>query len=471
MQLVKSTIFDRTKTFFFSYKTLLVFLFVYLMIQPQSGWTQDNSPYSRYGIGDLVPPTNVNSRAMGGIAAGVNDPLSINFNNPATYSMFQSKKESNSKKLSWGRAVLDLGVNFDNRTLRQNDIADKFVAKNALFSYLQVGVPIKENLGFSFGLRPVSRISYKINKTELLYDPNTHLPIDSAQTEYSGDGGAYLATLGAGYKIVKNFSIGFNAGYMFGKKDYSTRRALINDTVSYQQSNSETKASFGNLFFNAGFQYYAKLNNNIRLTIGAYGNWQQKLNASEDIIRETFLRDPTQGDIRLDSVSEQKNIKGKIIYPSSYGIGFSLEKPSIGKNRGWQFGMDLVQSNWNNYRYYNETDSVHNTWELRLGGQLMPVMSTTKKSYWNFVSYRAGFFIGPDYIQVQNNKLQRYGISLGVGLPVAFTRQNPNQATIINITTEYSKRGNNSNLLQENLFRVSFGFALSDLWFIKRRYD
>lgn len=78
--------------------------------------------------------------------------------------------------------------------------------------------------------------------------------------------------------------------------------------------------------------------------------------------------------------------------------------------------------------------------------------------------------MGPDYIKVQE-KLPQYGITLGMGLPLSYTRQNPNQATMINITAEYIKRGNNSNLLKENLFRLSIGFALSDLWFIKRKYD
>ncbi|MBS1919902.1 MAG: hypothetical protein JST17_06600 [Bacteroidetes bacterium] len=440
------------------------------MIHPQSGWAQDNSPYSRYGLGDIVPSTNVGSRAMGGIAAGYSDPLSINFNNPASYALFQSKKEEKSRKLSWGRALLDIGVNLENRTLSENNIPDKFVAKNALFSYLQVGLPVGEKLGLSFGLRPITRISYKINQIGMLYDPNTQQPIDSALTEYNGNGGTYLASLGAGYKIFKNFSIGFNAGYLFGNKDYSTKRTFLNDSVTYQQSNHETKASFGNIYFNAGVQYYTQINRNIKLTLGAYGNWGQKLNASQDIIRETFVRDPSFGDIRLDSVYEQNNSKGKIIYPASYGVGFTLEKPSDGKNRGWQFGADLVQTQWSNYRYYNEPDSVHNKWELRLGGQLWPALSSTKKGYWNYVSYRAGFFIGPDYLKINNN-LQQYGISLGVGLPLAYTRQNPNQTTMINVTAEYIKRGNNSNLLKENLFRLSVGFALSDLWFIKRKYD
>src|SRR5687768_9369456 len=65
---------------------------------------QDNSPYSRYGIGDLVPSTHIIGRAMGGISAGYNDVLSINLNNPASYSSFQTFLEPKSKKLLSGRA-------------------------------------------------------------------------------------------------------------------------------------------------------------------------------------------------------------------------------------------------------------------------------------------------------------------------------------------------------------------------------
>ncbi|MFI5133881.1 MAG: hypothetical protein ACHQEB_06065 [Chitinophagales bacterium] len=445
----------------------MIFIF---MLGKSTVFAQDNSPYSRYGLGDLVSPTNVTNRGMGGLAAGYSDILSINFNNPASYSLFQSKKEQNSKKLSWGRALLDLGLNFDNRTLHEQNVPEKFIAKNALFSYLQLGVPLKSNWGLSFGLRPISRISYKINRVERLIDPISQQPIDSALTEFSGDGGASLATIGTGYKFNKNFSAGFNVGYLFGKKDYATKRAFINDTVDYEQSNHETKTSYGNLFFNAGIQYFIQLNKTISMTWGAYGNWNQKLNASQDIIRETFLRDPTLGDVRLDSVSEQLNIKGKIIYPASYGVGFVTQKEADIKKRGWQLGIDFTQTNWSQYRYYGQSDSVQNKWELRVGGQSLPATIPASKNYWSAVSFRAGFFIGPDYIRVQK-KLPQFGASFGMGLPFAYNRLNPNQATVVDLAFEYIKRGNNSNLLRENLFRVSVGFSLSDLWFLKRKYD
>ena len=59
---------------------------------------QDNSPYSRYGLGDLTPSTNIVNRGMGGFSAAYADPLSVNFNNPASYSGFLAYIEQKSKR-------------------------------------------------------------------------------------------------------------------------------------------------------------------------------------------------------------------------------------------------------------------------------------------------------------------------------------------------------------------------------------
>src|SRR6218665_3873836 len=189
-------------------------------------FSQDNSPYSRYGLGDLVPGTNANSRGMGGIAAGITDlpaPFTINYSNPASYSFFQASRELKSKKLAAGRAILDVGINLDNRTLVEPNNTEKFGTSNLLFSHVQIGVPLRRNWGLSFGIRPVARISYLITKTERLIDPNTGLSIDSAATTNQGDGGAYLPNIGTGYKfyIGKNnvIALGASLGYLFGSKD------------------------------------------------------------------------------------------------------------------------------------------------------------------------------------------------------------------------------------------------------------
>ena len=434
---------------------------------------QDNSPYSRYGLGDIVPSTNINSRGMGSIAAGYNDILSINFNNPASYGYFQTVKEPNAKKILYGRAILDVGLNFETRTLREPNSVDKFSAGNALFSHVQIGVPLSQNWGLSFGLRPMTRINYQLIKSEQLIDPDTGLPIDSSLTLNQGEGGSYLASFGIGHKMNlgtnNSLSLGINGGYLFGNQEYNTRRSLYNSAVLYTSGNIQTKTSYGNLFFNTGLQYQAKLNKGLFLTIGAYGNWQQTINATMDNIRGTYYFDESSGYVTLDSVYAQKNIKGEIIYPSSYTGGFVLERPLTAKKSGWLFGIDYMVGNWSDYRFYGQPDlNVQDKWELRAGAQLKPA---PKGNYFSTVSYRVGTFFGPDYIHV-NEKLPVYGISFGMGLPVFnYNRQSAGQATLVNLAMEFIKRGNNNNALKENMFRISAGFAFSDFWFRKRKYD
>ena len=86
-----------------------------------------------------------------------------------------------------------------------------------IFSYLQLGVPLKKNWGLVFGLRPLTTINYKIDRNERLYDPNTGSMIDSARTRFSGEGGSFLFNTGTGF-AVWNFSVGINAGLFVWQK-------------------------------------------------------------------------------------------------------------------------------------------------------------------------------------------------------------------------------------------------------------
>ncbi len=471
---IKEALADRMKMipFYISSRFLFkLFLACGVQLAACSGvFSQDNSPYSRYGIGDLHPRTNILNRGMGGISAAYANRFSINFNNPASYSTFESVTEARSNKSATGRVLLDVGVNFDSRTLREANNPEKFTSPNAYFSYLQLGIPIRKNWGITIGLRPVSRIGYRIERRERLFDPITSLPIDSAVTEFKGDGGAYLPSIGTGF-AVKNLSIGFNFGYLFGKKDYSTRRTLINDSVEYQRSNHQTKSSFGDIFLNGGIQYKVDINKSTSFRIGAYGNLKHELNARRDIIRETFTRTADVGDFRLDSVSETLDEKGIIIYPSHFGAGVVLERVATDKKGGWLIGADYVMNGWDDYRFYGQTDAVRNNWQFKFGGQVKPAFGTR---YWNFVEYRVGVSIGEDYVYL-NKKLPELGFSFGMGLPVLYLkdpqRRFRTQQTMINLSMEYIKRGNNDNLLKEDLFRLSVGFSLSDFWFTKKKYD
>lgn len=227
-------------------KFLLV-LFVALGLQTTLV-AQENSPYSRYGIGDLTPNHNVLSRGMGGITAGYADRLSINFTNPASLS-------------SLSLTAFEVGGDIDIRTLKSTNPLGKFKSANTLISYVALGFPIASakmkkkdiNWGLTFGLRPVSRVNYKILKSSRLGN------IDSLNTTFEGEGGVNQFFIGTGIK-VKNVSFGITTGYMFGNKDYSTKLEFISDTTPYYRSNSATNTRFGSVFLNAGVQYETILN-------------------------------------------------------------------------------------------------------------------------------------------------------------------------------------------------------------------
>lgn len=473
MQLANSITHKRINTLRGFYLTV----FMAVLVVPATVSAQDNSPYSRFGIGDLVPASSMTSRGMAGISAGYTDYLSINFNNPASLFNFQTSPQPNGNKINSGRMIFDVGTNVDSRSMTDNTNGKTFTASNALFSYAYLGMPLRKNWGLAFGLRPVSRVSYKIFRNQRLYDPITGAPIDSATTRFEGDGGSYLANMATGFTVFRkkkfdieeNLSIGGSFGYYFGKKDYSSKRTLVNDTVEYFQGNYQTKTSYGNFYYDLGIQYRSVLSKNMLLTVGAFGKLQQKMNARQDRIRETFYYDQSIGDIRLDSVSDVKDVQGKINMPGSFTAGFTLQKLAISPKEGsWMIGVDVLTQNWETYTFYGLKDSLRNRVEVKVGAQYNPAYG---KSYFSKVAYRAGIFFGPDYINV-GGKIPMFGVTGGLALPVKNqNRLAPYQASVLNLGLEFVRRGNANTLVKENLFRISLGFSLSDFWFIKRKYD
>lgn len=446
---------------------------------------QDNSPYSRYGLGDLMPSNNTTTRGMGGISAAYTDIFSINFSNPASYSQFQAAREAHSKKLSYGRVVLDVGINYTGRTLVAPNTTSRFTSSDLLFSYLQLGMPIRRNWGISFGLRPVSRISYMINRFERLKDPSSGANIDSSVTQFRGTGGAYLPTIGTGfgftvgskktakYENESTVSLGVNGGYLFGSRENTALRNLINDSVNYYASEHTTNTSFGDLYFNSGLQFQSRhydlvKKNTTIFRFGLSGNWEQSIKGNKDTLRRTYTLGSAGETLQIDSVYQSSGLDGTILLPSSYKLGFVLQRTNLNFS-GWLFGLDYTRGSWSKYRFFGQQDETRDNWMINVGGQIQP---KPKANYFSNVVYRFGLFTGQDYIRPQGQDLPLMGVSFGMGLPIAsHTRLTLNQSTMVNVALEYTKRGNNDNLLKENLFRVSLGFNFTDLWFGKKKYD
>lgn len=450
---------------------LILTLFIYT-----SATAQENSPYSRYGLGDIVPGQNIMARGMGGISAGFSDNEVVNFINPASYGNFNYYDSSIMKRIAMApsRTIFDFGFEIDTRNLKQIDPAAKFSATNLIVSYVQLGLPIrlrKANkkgvfLGMNFGLRPVSRINYKVLTTERLQG------VDSIGSLYEGSGGVNEALVGAGLRI-KNFNIGFNTGYRFGNKKFNTIRSILNDTVYHYQSNSETSSNFGGLFYTLGTQYEFKFKRNPAepargavLRLGAYASLKQTLNASQDVLRQTVKYDVENGIYQVDSIFKSTS-DGKVQYPLTWGAGFTYRDSS----GHWTVGADYETTSWKDYRFFGEKDSVQNSWRIHAGFEYYPAERTTPiRKYFSFVKYRAGFYYGPSYVNI-GNSMPEYAFTAGLGIPLKLRPSYGNdQYSYLNTTFEFGSRGNKSTNLRESFFRISFGLSLSDIWFNRSKY-
>ena len=365
--------------------------------------------------------------------------------------------------------IFDIAGEVDNRTLKSNNAPSKYNATNTLISYLQIGFPITpkrmlakgNSLNFAFGLRPVTRINYKIEADKRLTG------IDSVNTLFEGTGGISQANISIGTKI-KNFSFGASTGYSFGNRLNNTRLSFLSDTIKYSQSNTQSESRFGGFFLTLGAQYGIRLKNKNVLRLGAFTNLQQKLKGKRDNINETFIYNGSGNTIAIDTITSSLNERGTITLPATYTAGFTYTTPH------WIVGADLDYAAWNKYSYFGAKDAVQNNITIHVGGQYFPASSSTASTkYWSFVKYRAGLFFGNDQVKLNNANRPNYGITLGASLPLtSFQRLRLGEFVTLNTGVEIGQRGNKqSQSLREGVLRFDFGISMSASWFQKRKYD
>lgn len=426
---------------------------LFILLIPATGFAQLNSPYSRYGVGNLVPQSNIAFRGMGGVSAAVADFTSQNTINPASYSAL-------------AQTTLDFGLEYNGMNLKSKQPIESFKSNYAIFSYLNIGIPLlngnkrafrnKTAWGLSFGLKPVTKINYKISE-------HSRNSIDSVSSIYEGQGGINKAYIGSALQL-KNFSFGFNTGYLFGEKDYSTQLSFNNDSVQYSKANYANKGQFGGLFFDLGAQYKVRLKKETYLRLGAYTNLKSTYTAKRDEIRETFVYGEFDDINRIDSVYEKIGEKGKISLPATYGFGMAYEDEHL------LAGIDYETTQWSDYRFFGQQDLTRNSWIAKAGFQYYPATASST-GYFSHVKYRLGFAFGNDYIKV-DNKLPFYTITAGGAFPLKLRRTfYERQFSIMNVTFEYGSRGNKNNNITESTYKLSFGFSLSDLWFLRKKYE
>jgi hypothetical protein len=392
-----------------------------------------NSPYSRFGVGDLEPGGFAINKSMGGIGIAIREPNQINYLNPASYTT------QDSMSFIW-----DIGMkgNISNYSTTVASMKQR----NYNFDHLALSLPINKWYFASAGMIPYSKTGYDYFETDSFPDG------EKSMSRFVGTGNLNRFYFGNGFSILnKKFNVGFNISYLFGSITNSSLLGMIDSRGSLTgiQTNKYYNAGLTGWLFSIGAQGTFQLSDQLFLTTGLVYEPQASLDA-EIINRIT----------RYDTMLFNAPDTGKYIIPGKFGAGVALKfKDNL------TVGLDYTLQDWSKASFMGKNNDLNSSNRLSLGMQYVPDKESFR-SYFAKIRYRAGFFYEDTYLQIQNTGIKDYGFSVGLGLP--FRRTN----TMFNLCFEMGKRGTTTNnLIEDSYMKLAVSVSLYDFWFYKRKYD
>ncbi|MBT8232153.1 MAG: hypothetical protein HKO66_05875 [Saprospiraceae bacterium] len=443
---------------------LIFFIPLVAFCQPK-----DNSPYSRFGIGDIVDRNFMSSQFMGGLGASYKDPFQINIVNPASLSYLSS-------------TTFDIGVFAENSGLRDGVSTDnpqpseyQNIWKGNL-SYLSLAIPLQNklndvldrkerniSLATAFTLMPYSTVGYNVKIDEFDDD------IGEIKKKFEGSGGTYQFVWSNGIRY-KQLAFGLNLGYLFGNLDYLRRVEFEQSAPFFETELRETNRLKGFLW-NAGAMYTFKLNgeninNDVnfvpkRLTIGIHGNSKTGFN-NRSTAFEGSIQNVSGILDSLNSTSEIMESTGKL--PSELGLGATYYHGSK-----YALGFNYSTTKWSQFESSFVNNKLNNIKKLSFGGYYRPNYNSIG-SYFERVYYRFGLYVNevPNEIPQNSNEIIRdIGVSVGFGFPFFYQRK----ISHANLGVTLGMLGKGT-AVEERYVKLSFSFTFNDdEWLIKRKYN
>lgn len=423
----------------------------------------NNSPYSRFGLGDFVPQSFAGYSAMGGLSAAVNDPYLVNHLNPASLAFLQS-------------TAFEVGVYGEYANLE--GFGQEVSLWNGNLSYLSLGFPIKNPLNrvldrnrspFSWGMNislvPYTLVGYNIESTGGTEETGP------TSVALQGSGGSYKVQWGNGFKWG-DFAAGVNIGYLFG--NITNSRAVQFDSLGFAYvSQFEDDVSLGAVVWNVGAQYvyrFKKANaagilesTGKSIIFGVTGTNTTTLNTKTT---QFYHRDlPFSGFQRQDTIVFNEDLEQEGQLPLELAVGVTyveVNKLKIGGE--FSFGK---WSDYQNDAIQGGGFSLNDSWRISAGLEYTPDY-ISYNNYFRRIRYRLGGYYGLDPRVEGSNQLNHYALTFGFGLPVIMPRQ---QVSYVNFGFELGQFGLEESL-RETYLRFTLGFTLNDnTWFFKRKFN
>jgi len=430
-------------------KKLVIVLIAFFALQSY-GQEGTASPYSFYGIGTLKFKGTVENRSMGGLSI-YTDSIHVNLRNPAAYVGPDLKVFNNENR----PVKFSVGASHSSLNLKANSGSDK--TSSTTFDYLAMSLPLGK-FGFGFGLVPYSSVGYKLE----------NISDNQIKNRYRGEGGLNKAFAGLGYKLTNKLSAGIDISYNFGNIQNSAIEFIYDEEgnpVQYQ-TREYNRSNLSGLSVNFGLTYKTMINEKLELQAGLTYSPKSVITSTNERFFSTIdiIEDLEDIKYTIEADLESVNLrKTDLTLPSRFSFG-----AGIGAPRKWFLGAELTLQNTSEFS--NPIVSIDNATftnasNFSLGGFYIPEFDAFS-NYWKRVTYRGGLHFENTGLEINNETINEFGMSFGVGLPIGTIFSNAN------IGFEFGKRGTmNQNLIQENFVNFQISLSLNDRWFEKRKYN
>lgn len=408
--------------------TSLIAVFVAtLMIHAENGM---NSPYTRYGFGQLSTMELGANKGMGGVGIGLHNSNQINLLNPASYAAVDT--------LTF---LLDIGMSLHNTNFAEGGV--KMNARNTTFDYLAMQFRLMPKLGMTIGMTPFSNIGYNFSNSQTIRDDEDGEVITT--NRYHGSGGLRQVTAGLGWAPFKGLAVGANLSYLYGEiyhyiYNQYTGAEVDTYTKQYQADITTYKIDFG-------AQYLTTFGKN-KLVLGATYQLGHTIDDNGYIINATS----TSVNASYDTLQVTT-----FSIPTSIGLGLSY---TYDDRLTLAADYSMQQYSTANFFGYKGTD-YH---RASLGFEYIPERITRK--LFRRARYRAGLhYATSHYLIGEHRGPTEYGVSIGIGLPIM---NGWNAKSIVNISGQaVHVRPNAPGMITENYLRLSIGLSFNESWFDK----
>lgn len=447
------------------------------------------SPYSRYGLGELNSTGFAQINAMGGTFIGFKPdtiaPININAANPAAIT---------------GVRLTTLEMGGYAQFTEFNNGKSALKTRNINFSYVSLGVPLKQKASACIGILPYSNVGYTLKNTV------SNEAIGDVNYEYSGDGGINKAFFGLGvspfkkslinfyrsaqkdslvkhkevkkYKkirfrkeILSEFSIGGRLDYLFGSVLHKSSVVYPNSTYYYntRRFRAITYKDFTGCFglqtsFTIDSVKKRELRKKIKIGFGYFLTIPNTIMVKSSNLAYNYSLNSFGDETPKDTFIYVIDAPSTIRLPMEHGIGFSIRKGDM-----ISVAADAAYTNWQQFRYLNTVNDLTNSYRISFGINFVPNRySAGSGAYLKRIQYRIGGFYSTGALELKNTQINNYAITFGFGLPVGINRQ----FSVVNISAQLGELGSiNNNLIRERYAKIIIGFTFNDKWFNKLRYD